>query len=468
MALNRADAVWDVAEVTFGGPDAPDLSTDVCENLLPSSLFSIIFADAVPAMMPRGANSKWPHPGHRVQALDPEKSDSVMGITFDDTTRAHLRILRSVLLYSLQHLRQDGYFIMQWSGAPFHPLLLFVHRELAEAFATVRLVTNPKGTTFECYLVGACYRGTPPAQFLHFLRSPFRSDSLDDVMRWTMPMQDLMRYVLKQIVRQSKDVWGILAMKFDRITKRIKEGIAMQKAREAAAKEEAEYQAKRNALKEARLLRKTMLLSGMSQEEISVKLAKDRKASAENPRSGEHRAPVVSSSKIERRADRDAPSAETRKPTPPAAQLNPGNADLLDSLEHLLGGKDARRRHEQLKGRPEKFRAVGVASAVAVSRKPKAPSAVVSTATNPLEATKSVPESGQKVGAGNVLPSLRSPGLGRIPFRSTNNAASLPQLELRNFSKPAPQKACSDASLHQFFGTLHCVRHGIRPDSFGD
>mmetsp|Transcript_63885 Transcript_63885/g.147084 ORF Transcript_63885/g.147084 Transcript_63885/m.147084 type:complete len:369 (+) Transcript_63885:829-1935(+) len=257
---------------------------------------------------------------------------------------------------------------MQWSGAPFHPLLLFVHRELAEAFTSVRLVANPKGTTFECYLVGAGYRGTPPPQFLHFLRSPFRSDSLDDVMRWTMPMQDLLRYVLKQIARQSKDVWGILAMKFDRITKRIKEGIAMQKAREAAAKEEAEYQAKRNALKEARLLRKTLLLSGMSQDEISAKLARDRKAGAENPFSDEHDVSVEQP----RLTDRNSTSAPVRKqPVQVVPAAHAASADLLDSLEHLLGGKDARRRHEQLKGRPDKFRSASPVSAAVVDRKTK-------------------------------------------------------------------------------------------------
>mmetsp|Transcript_63891 Transcript_63891/g.147099 ORF Transcript_63891/g.147099 Transcript_63891/m.147099 type:complete len:359 (+) Transcript_63891:787-1863(+) len=356
---------------------------------------------------------------------------------------------------------------MQWSGAPFHPLLLFVHRELAEAFTSVRLVANPKGTTFECYLVGAGYRGTPPPQFLHFLRSPFRSDSLDDVMRWTMPMQDLLRYVLKQIARQSKDVWGILAMKFDRITKRIKEGIAMQKAREAAAKEEAEYQAKRNALKEARLLRKTLLLSGMSQDEISAKLARDRKAGAENPFSDEHDVSVEQP----RLTDRNSTSAPVRKqPVQVVPAAHAASADLLDSLEHLLGGKDARRRHEQLKGRPDKFRSASPVSAAVVDRKTKAPNVGVVAASSRASppTAKSSPHHVQQAGSGSVLPSLRSPGLGRVPFISASNAASLPQLELRKFSKPAPQKTCSDASLHQFFGTLHCVRHGLRSSSFDE
>eukprot|EP00930_Biecheleria_cincta_P034685 TRINITY_DN2393_c0_g1_i1.p1 TRINITY_DN2393_c0_g1~~TRINITY_DN2393_c0_g1_i1.p1 ORF type:complete len:801 (-),score=129.77 TRINITY_DN2393_c0_g1_i1:286-2688(-) len=151
-----------------------------------------------------------------------------VGISRGERVRRRLRALKNSLKVSLHRLQNDGSLVVFWPGLPLHPVLFFLAASLRKVFQRVHVMTSPGSKTFDIYILAVGFKrekaedktpGLGGLELKSFLDSSWRSESLDDVLLWTLPQYEEEEEMLvgasgRGIVASYADLWNTFSEKF--------------------------------------------------------------------------------------------------------------------------------------------------------------------------------------------------------------------------------------------------------------
>lgn len=151
-----------------------------------------------------------------------------VGISRGERVRRRLRALKNSLKVALQRLQKDGSLVVFWPGLPLHPVLFFLASSLRKVFQRVHVVTSPGSKTFDIYILAVGFKrdkaedqtpGMGGMELKSFLDSAWRSETLDDVLLWTLAQFEEEEEISvgssgRGIIASYADLWTTFSEKF--------------------------------------------------------------------------------------------------------------------------------------------------------------------------------------------------------------------------------------------------------------
>jgi len=118
-----------------------------------------------------------------------------VGITRGERVRRRLRALRNSLNVAVHRMANDGSMIVFWPGLPVHPVLYFIVASLRKIFTRVHVLSPEGSKTFDIYILAIGFNrqkaedstpGLGGLELRSFFDNSFRTDTMDDVLLWTL------------------------------------------------------------------------------------------------------------------------------------------------------------------------------------------------------------------------------------------------------------------------------------------
>lgn len=151
-----------------------------------------------------------------------------VGISRGERVRRRLRALRNSLRVALHRLQREGSLVVFWPGLPLHPVLFFLAASLRKVFQRVHVLSSPGSKTFDIYILAVGFKrdkaedqtpGMGGRELKSFFGSAWRSETLDDVLLWTLPQAEEEEELSigasgRGIVSSYADLWTTFSEKF--------------------------------------------------------------------------------------------------------------------------------------------------------------------------------------------------------------------------------------------------------------